>query len=105
MQYATRFLFAILGSAALFAGTAQAYKDSLSGEHVMIAAALNTDYLVLGILYVAKVVIIPLVVAAAVADRYFTPTARQPRPSITFAGTAVGACWLAVAAAAAVALR
>ena len=49
--------------------------------------------------------VIPLVVAAAVADRYFTPTARQPRPSITFAGTAVGACWLAVAAAAAVALR
>ncbi len=35
----------------LFAGTAQAYQDSLNGEPVLIAAALITVYLVLGILY------------------------------------------------------
>jgi multidrug efflux pump len=35
----------------LFAGTAQAYQDSLSGEPVLIAAALITVYLVLGVLY------------------------------------------------------
>ena len=35
----------------LFAGTAQAYQDSLGGEPVLIAAALITVYLVLGILY------------------------------------------------------
>jgi multidrug efflux pump len=35
----------------LFAGTAQAYQDSLSGEPVLIATALITVYLVLGILY------------------------------------------------------
>jgi multidrug efflux pump len=35
----------------LFAGTAQAYQDSLSSEPVLIAAALATVYLVLGILY------------------------------------------------------
>jgi multidrug efflux pump len=34
-----------------FAGTAQAYQDSLSSEPVLIAAALITVYLVLGILY------------------------------------------------------
>ncbi|HWE51736.1 MAG TPA: multidrug efflux RND transporter permease subunit [Bryobacteraceae bacterium] len=34
-----------------FAGTAQAYQDSLSTEPVLIAAALITVYLVLGILY------------------------------------------------------
>jgi len=35
----------------LFAGTAQAYQDSLSSEPLLIAAALITVYLVLGILY------------------------------------------------------
>jgi len=35
----------------LFAGTAQAYQDSLSSEPLLIAAALMTVYLVLGILY------------------------------------------------------
>ena len=35
----------------LFAGTAQAYQDSLSTEPLLIAAALITVYLVLGILY------------------------------------------------------
>ena len=35
----------------LFAGTAQAYQDSLGGEPLLIAAALITVYLVLGILY------------------------------------------------------
>ncbi len=35
----------------LYAGTAQAYQDSLSGEPVLIATALVTVYLVLGILY------------------------------------------------------
>jgi multidrug efflux pump len=35
----------------LYAGTAQAYQDSLSGEPVLIATALITVYLVLGILY------------------------------------------------------
>jgi len=35
----------------LFAGTAQAYQDSLAGEPVLIALALVTVYLVLGILY------------------------------------------------------
>ena len=35
----------------LFAGTAQAYQDSLGSEPVLIAAALVTVYLVLGILY------------------------------------------------------
>jgi multidrug efflux pump len=35
----------------LFAGTAQAYQDSLASEPVLIAAALITVYLVLGILY------------------------------------------------------
>jgi multidrug efflux pump len=35
----------------LFAGTAQAYQDSLAGEPVLIATALITVYLVLGILY------------------------------------------------------
>ncbi|HWF07918.1 MAG TPA: multidrug efflux RND transporter permease subunit [Bryobacteraceae bacterium] len=35
----------------LFAGTAQAYQDSLKNEPVLIAAALVTVYLVLGILY------------------------------------------------------
>jgi multidrug efflux pump len=35
----------------VFAGTAQAYQDSLSNEPVLIAAALATVYLVLGILY------------------------------------------------------
>jgi multidrug efflux pump len=35
----------------LFAGTAQAYQDSLKNEPVLIAAALITVYLVLGILY------------------------------------------------------
>jgi len=35
----------------LFAGTAQAYQDSLSSEPLLIAAALATVYLVLGILY------------------------------------------------------
>jgi multidrug efflux pump len=34
-----------------FAGTAQAYQDSLSGEPVLIAAALAAVYIVLGILY------------------------------------------------------
>jgi multidrug efflux pump len=35
----------------LFAGTAQAYQDSLGSEPLLIAAALTTVYLVLGILY------------------------------------------------------
>ena len=35
----------------LFAGTAQAYQDSLGSEPLLIAAALITVYLVLGILY------------------------------------------------------
>ena len=35
----------------VFAGTAQAYQDSLSSEPVLIAAAFLTVYLVLGILY------------------------------------------------------
>ena len=35
----------------VFAGTAQAYQDSLSSEPILIAAALLTVYLVLGILY------------------------------------------------------
>jgi len=35
----------------LFAGTAQAYQDSLSSEPILIAAAIITVYLVLGILY------------------------------------------------------
>jgi multidrug efflux pump len=35
----------------VFAGTAQAYQDSLAGEPVLIASALITVYLVLGILY------------------------------------------------------
>jgi len=35
----------------LFAGTAQAYQDSLGSEPILIAAALMTVYLVLGILY------------------------------------------------------
>ena len=35
----------------LYAGTAQAYQDSLSGEPVLIATALITVYLVLGVLY------------------------------------------------------
>ncbi len=35
----------------LFAGTAQAYQDSLGSEPLLIAAALMTVYLVLGILY------------------------------------------------------
>jgi multidrug efflux pump len=35
----------------LFAGTAQAYQDSLSNEPILIATALITVYLVLGILY------------------------------------------------------
>src|SRR6185437_5767581 len=35
----------------VFAGTAQAYQDSLAGEPVLIATALLTVYLVLGILY------------------------------------------------------
>jgi multidrug efflux pump len=35
----------------LYAGTAQAYQDSLSGEPVLILTALITVYLVLGILY------------------------------------------------------
>ncbi|HEX4134715.1 MAG TPA: multidrug efflux RND transporter permease subunit [Bryobacteraceae bacterium] len=35
----------------LFAGTAQAYQDSLASEPLLIAAALITVYLVLGILY------------------------------------------------------
>ncbi len=34
-----------------FAGTAQAYQDSLGSEPILIAAALLTVYLVLGILY------------------------------------------------------
>jgi multidrug efflux pump len=34
-----------------YAGTAQAYKDSLASEPILIAAALATVYLVLGILY------------------------------------------------------
>ena len=34
-----------------FAGTAQAYKDSLGNEPILIAAALATVYIVLGILY------------------------------------------------------
>ena len=34
-----------------FAGTAQAYQDSLGSEPLLIAAALVTVYLVLGILY------------------------------------------------------
>jgi hypothetical protein len=49
--------------------------------------------------------IAPLAVAAAVVDRFFTPTPRQPRPSVMVAGTAVGACWIAVAALAAAVLR
>ncbi len=35
----------------LFAGTAQAYQDSLASEPILIAAAIITVYLVLGILY------------------------------------------------------
>ncbi|HEV2448721.1 MAG TPA: efflux RND transporter permease subunit, partial [Candidatus Sulfopaludibacter sp.] len=35
----------------MFAGTAQAYQDSLGSEPILIAAALATVYLVLGILY------------------------------------------------------
>ena len=35
----------------IFAGTAQAYQDSLGSEPFLIAAALVTVYLVLGILY------------------------------------------------------
>jgi multidrug efflux pump subunit AcrB len=35
----------------MFAGTAQAYQDSLDNEPILIAAALATVYLVLGILY------------------------------------------------------
>jgi multidrug efflux pump len=35
----------------LFAGTAQAYQDSLANEPILIAAAIITVYLVLGILY------------------------------------------------------
>ena len=35
----------------MFAGTAQAYQDSLGNEGILIAAALATVYLVLGILY------------------------------------------------------
>ena len=35
----------------MYPGTAQAYQDSLSGEPVLIATALITVYLVLGILY------------------------------------------------------
>jgi len=35
----------------MFAGTAQAYRDSLGSEPILIAAALVTVYLVLGILY------------------------------------------------------
>ena len=35
----------------MFAGTAQAYQDSLGNEAILIAAALVTVYLVLGILY------------------------------------------------------
>jgi multidrug efflux pump len=35
----------------LFAGTAQAYQDSLGSEPILIAAAIMTVYLVLGILY------------------------------------------------------
>ena len=34
-----------------FAGTAQAYQDSLNGEKVLILAALLSVYLVFGILY------------------------------------------------------
>jgi multidrug efflux pump len=39
----------------LFAGTAQAYQDSLSSEPILIAAAIITVYLVLGILYESMV--------------------------------------------------
>ena len=35
----------------MFAGTAQAYQESLDNEPILIAAALATVYLVLGILY------------------------------------------------------
>jgi len=34
-----------------FAGTAQAYQDSLGSEPLLIAAALATVYIVLGVLY------------------------------------------------------
>jgi multidrug efflux pump len=64
----------------LFAGTAQAYQDSLGSEPLLIAAALITVYLVLGILYeslvhpVTILSTIPSAGVGALLALYFTHT-------------------------------
>src|ERR1019366_7267903 len=64
----------------VFAGTAQAYQDSLGSEPLLIAAALVTVYLVLGVLYeslVHPVTILSTIPSAGVGGLlalYFTRT-------------------------------
>ena len=64
----------------LFAGTAEAYQDSLASEPLLIAAAIITVYLVLGILYESLVhpitilSTIPSAGAGALLALYFTHT-------------------------------
>jgi hypothetical protein len=49
--------------------------------------------------------IIPLVAAAALIDRYFTPTARNPGPPILVAGATFASFWILIACVAAALLR
>ena len=76
----------------MFAGTAEAYQQSLANEPVLIAAALVTVYLVLGILYESY----------TIRSRYFPPCPRRvwehcsrcflPAPTLTSSRSSASSC-------------